>query len=183
MFDYRSTQLLEELLTYPEKNVPELRRKLKLSNRQFHYDLKKMNDGLMELGLPIVHLDGMNLKVPDSLLKSIPFDVISDSQLVYTEEQRMYLIYLYTFIRQEPVSNLHYLLVLNVSRNTALSDIKKVRKLCEEEEVDLLYSRSEGYHLWGLEENKRRLAAISINRILPFPFAEKACRTYFQNGK
>ncbi|MFC0270504.1 BglG family transcription antiterminator [Metabacillus herbersteinensis] len=183
MFDYRSTQLLEELLSYPEKNVPELRRKLKLSNRQFHYDLKKMNDGLMELGLSIVQLDGMNLNVPDSLLKSIPFDVISDKQLVYSEEQRMYLIYLYTFIRQEPVSNLHYLLVLNVSKNTALSDIKKVRKLCEEEEVDLLYSRSEGYHLWGLEENKRRLAAISINRILPFPFAEKALQNLFSEWK
>ncbi|MGX2960674.1 BglG family transcription antiterminator [Peribacillus sp. JNUCC 23] len=183
MFDYRSTQLLEELLSYPEKNVPELRRKLQLSNRQFHYDLKKMNDGLRELALPIIELDGMNLNVPDTLLKAIPFDVISDKQVVYSEEQRMYLIYLYTFIRQEPVSNLHYQLVLNVSRNTALSDIKKVRKLCEEEEIDLLYSRADGYHLWGLEENKRRLAAIAINRILPFPFAEKALQNLFAEWK
>lgn len=183
MFDYRSSQLLEELLSYPEKNVQELKRKMKLSNRQFHYDLRKMNDGLELLGLPSVQLEGMNLNVPNSLLKAVPFEVIADTNLVYTEEQRIYLIYLYTFIRQEPVSNLHYQLILNVSRNTALSDMKKVRSFCEEEEIDLLYSRSEGYHLWGVEENKRRLASIAINRLLPFPFAEKAIRSLFEEWR
>ncbi len=171
MFDHRSIQLLDQMIQYRRSTIPELMRKLKLSPRQFHYDLEKLNDGLKDIQLPPIKLIDNHYLVEDSLIDKwqngdLP---IKKNQLFFQESERIYLIYLYTFIRSEPVSNLHYQSLLHVSRNTALTDVKKVREFCLSMNVELQYNRTNGYHLKGTEEDKRRIASICLGSLLQFP--------------
>ncbi|MGE8203901.1 BglG family transcription antiterminator [Heyndrickxia sp. NPDC080065] len=171
MFDHRSIQLLNHMILYSRITIPELIRKLKLSPRQFFYDLEKLNDGLEELHLLPIEIDNNHFQIDDALAErwkngDLP---IKKNQLVFQETERMYLLYLYTFIRSEPVSNLHYQSLLQVSRNTALADVKKAREFCAELEIELSYNRTNGYHLNGTEENKRRIASLCLSSILQIP--------------
>jgi PTS system ascorbate-specific IIA component len=171
MFDHRSTHLLHQMILYRRSTIPELMRKLKLSPRQFYYDLEKLNDGLMEIQLMPVELEDNHFKIEDSLVQrwqdgNLP---IKKNQMYFQEKERMYLIYIYTFIRSEPVSILHYQSLLQVSRNTALNDVKKVREFCTGMDVELHYNRSTGYHLNGTEENKRRITALCLGSLLQLP--------------
>jgi ascorbate PTS system EIIA or EIIAB component len=171
MLDHRSIQLLNHMILYSRSTIPELMRKLKLSPRQFHYDLEKLNVGLVENHLQPIELKDNHFKIEESLVDkwqngNLP---IQKNQLVFQETERIYLIYLYTFIRSEPVSNLHYQSLLQVSRNTALTDVKKVREFCIAMDVELQYNRTNGYHLKGTEENKRRIATLCLSSILQMP--------------
>ena len=77
------------------------------------------------------------------------------------------------FIRKEPVSNYHFQLLLGVSKNTALTDVKRLRKICEEWDVKFLYTRMDGYHLAGTEMDKRRLAIFSVSHLLSQPLGKE----------
>ncbi|MEK5389867.1 BglG family transcription antiterminator [Margalitia sp. FSL K6-0131] len=185
MFDHRSIQLLDQMIQYRRSAIPELMRKLKLSPRQFHYDLEKLNDGLIDIQLPPIKLMDNYFKVDDSLIErwqkgNLP---IKKNQLFFQETERVYLIYLYTFIRSEPVSNMHYQSLLQVSRNTALTDVKKVREFCQSMNVELLYNRTNGYHLKGTEEDKRRIASLCLGSILQLPLGRLGIEHIMANWK
>lgn len=185
MFDHRSIQLLDQMIQYRRTAIPELMRKLKLSPRQFHYDLEKLNDGLIDIKLPPIKLVDNHFKVDDSLIErwqkgNLP---IKKNQLFFQETERVYLIYLYTFIRSEPVSNMHYQSLLQVSRNTALTDVKKVREFCQSMNVELLYNRTNGYHLKGTEEDKRRIASLCLGSILQLPLGRLGIEHIMANWK
>lgn len=169
MFDERSYALLKEITTYAYITKNEVMRKLNLSDRQFHYDLEKVNYVLESMGYPQVLVEN-NIFIVDEKLKDmakygLPLN-IDPNLLVISEQDRVFLTYLYTFIRKEEISNFHYQSLLGVSRNTALTDVKRVRELCSEWAIELLYTRAEGYHLVGNEYDKRRLASYCIDTLL-----------------
>ncbi|MFB7303430.1 BglG family transcription antiterminator [Heyndrickxia sporothermodurans] len=183
MFDHRSIQLLNHMILYGRITIPELLRKLQLSPRQFSHDLEKLNDGLIELHLEPIKIINHHFRIEDNLAErwfngDLP---IKKNQLVFQETERLYLIYLYTFIRSEPVSNLHYQALLQVSRNTALADVKKVRKYCSQLGIELRYSRTNGYHLNGTEENKRRVASLCLGTILQMPMGRFGIQHIMKN--
>lgn len=185
MFDHRSIQLLDQMIQYRRQAIPEIMRKLKLSPRQFHYDLEKLNVGLIEIHLPPIRLIDNHFIVEDSLIErwqkgNLP---IKKNQLFFQETERVYLIYLYTFIRSEPVSNMHYQSLLQVSRNTALTDVKKVREFCTSMNVELQYNRTNGYHLKGTEEDKRRIASLCLGSILQLPLGRLGIEHIMANWK
>ncbi|WP_313469109.1 BglG family transcription antiterminator, partial [Carnobacterium sp.] len=91
---------------------------------------------------------------------------LKNNQIYLQETEREQLIYLYTFIRKEAISNYHYQELLQVSKNTTLSDIKKLREKCKYYNVQLKYTRAKGYYLEGKELDKRRLASQSISFLL-----------------
>ncbi|WP_077300884.1 BglG family transcription antiterminator [Virgibacillus pantothenticus] len=169
MFDQRSFKLFEEIMTHDQITVSQVMRKLDLSERQFYYDLEKVNDTLKSMKMQPIELHDQHFivdaKVKSLLQAGAPLD-ISIQQIVLSEEERIYLIYLYTFIRREPVSNYHYQQMLQVSKNTALTDVKKVKDLCKDKGVIFQYTRKDGYHLTGAEMAKRRLASFCLNYLL-----------------
>lgn len=87
------------------------------------------------------------------------------------------MIYLYTYIRQGFISNFHYQDLLSVSRNTSLSDLKKLKEFCAKFEIDISYSRAEGYHLRGRQEDKDRMALYTISVFLKSPLGSWALDT------
>ena len=126
MFDHKSLQLLEQMINYPKLSIPELRLQINLSPRQFAYTLDKLNNALSNLDLPKIQVIDIEFKVDERIKNywKLEGTSLNRQQSVFQETERIYLIYLYTYIRKEPIANIHYQSFLQVSRNTALADIK-----------------------------------------------------------
>ena len=171
MFDHKSLQLLEQMINYPKLSIPELRLQINLSPRQFAYTLDKLNNALSNLDLPEIQVIDIEFKVDERIKNywKLEGTSLNRQQSVFQETERIYLIYLYTYIRKEPIANIHYQSFLQVSRNTALADIKKLRSYCEKEGIQLSYNRTDGFHLEGEERLKRRFATICIGTLLQLP--------------
>ncbi|GGC88914.1 BglG family transcription antiterminator [Enterococcus wangshanyuanii] len=78
--------------------------------------------------------------------------------IYYSEQERQALLYLLTFLEKEDLSVFHYQDFFQVSKNTILSDIKKLREILSKNHITLNYSRKHGFHLVG-QENQLRLKA------------------------
>ncbi len=148
---------------------------LNLSERQLQYDLEKVNLALGNKDLPGIKISNQLLFIDErlrNLVKTNYLD-INGNQFIISEQDRPYLIYLYTFIRKEPVSNYHFQLLLGVSKNTALTDVRRLKEICEKRNVKFLYTRMDGYHMAGTEMDKRRLAIFSVNHLLSQPLGKE----------
>lgn len=169
LFDQRSYALFKEITNHEQVTKAEGMRKLNLSERQFNYDLDKINHALKRLNIPEVEIVDNLFLMDKKLREAIKSDMLLDmnpNTFVISEQDRVFLIYLYTFIRKEPISNYHYQLLLGVSKNTALADVKRAKELCFGWDITLVYSRVDGYHLKGSELDKRRLVSYCIDTLL-----------------
>ncbi|MFD1334513.1 BglG family transcription antiterminator [Oceanobacillus iheyensis] len=175
MFDQRSYKLLEELIKHDKITKQEILIQLNLSERQLMYDLEKVNEVLTVNDLPAIKVSNQVIiikKQLKTLFKTTNLD-LNANQFVISEQDRSYLIYLYTFIRREPVSNYHIQLLLGVSKNTALNDVKRLKEMSKNWNVDFIYTRLDGYHFVGTELDKRRLAIYCINHLLSQPLGKE----------
>jgi transcriptional antiterminator/mannitol/fructose-specific phosphotransferase system IIA component (Ntr-type) len=158
--DQRSLRLLQEIISSPNVKYGDLERKLTLSRRQIQYDLEKINDWLSQKNLPLIHYDRHHgFRIDQSLMQTVAeLDSFqSKEKYILSDEERVRFVLLLLLAKKEDLSLLHFSSALQVSRNTALNDIKKAKTLAGEYGIDLLYTRKEGYTLNGLEWNKRRL--------------------------
>ena len=165
MLDERSYRLLTTIVQHYQATKHEVLRILDISERQFNYDLDKLNYALKNLKLPPITLQGYTFILEKELIDSIESGELKKripNMLTLSKEERIYLLYLYTFIRKEPISNYHYQTFLGISKNTALDDVKRAKELCNEWNLNLVYTRIDGYHLQGDEFDKRRLALHAV---------------------
>lgn len=88
-----------------------------------------------------------------SLLMSNSLDVP-----FYLPVQRIAIIYLACYAEKELTSLYLFETILNVSKGTAISDIKKLRKFLREHKIVLDYSRKQGFTLDGQEQIIRKVA-------------------------
>ena len=77
---------------------------------------------------------------------------------VYSEEQRQALIYLLSYSAFEELSLFHFQDFLEISKGTAIADVKKLRKYLASQKIELVYSRKNGFFLTGDELEIRRVA-------------------------
>lgn len=175
LFDQRSYKLFEELTKHEKITKQEIMMQLNLSERQLQYDLEKVNIALNNNDLPGIEISNQLIIIDKKLRNLVKTNYldINANQFIISEQDRSYLIYLYTFMRKEPVSNYHFQLLLGVSKNTALTDVKRLRKICEKWDVKFLYTRMNGYHLAGTEMDKRRLAIFSVSHLLSQPLGKE----------
>ncbi|MGX7244513.1 BglG family transcription antiterminator [Enterococcus quebecensis] len=78
-----------------------------------------------------------------------------ETEIYYSEHERQALLYLLTMISEEDLSVYHYQDFLQVSKNTILADIKKLRQELSKKRITLDYSRKDGFYLSGCEEQIR----------------------------
>lgn len=171
MFDQKTLIILMTLLCEPSISLYELSVKTKFSIKELQAQAESLNHYFRSKNLPeLIVSDGAYQlpKIIFSQAKEI-IEELKEEQLYLGQNERIYLIYLYTFCRREFVSNNHYQDFLQVSKNTSLTDIKTLRDLMDQFDLTLTYTRSEGYAIHGKEENKHRLALYAISELLKQP--------------
>jgi len=176
LLDERSYTLLKTITQHRHVTKPEVLRIMEVSERQFGYDFDKLNYALKNMKLPPIQLKNNRFILEDTLIKAVKSGELYDinpALVTISKEDRVYLLYLYTFIRKEPVSNFHYQSFLGVSKNTALEDVKRTKEICKEWNLKMVYTRKDGYYLIGDEFDKRRLAIYAVTILLDSPFGNE----------
>ncbi|CAM2795050.1 Predicted galactitol operon regulator (Transcriptional antiterminator), BglG family / PTS system,mannitol/fructose-specific IIA component [Streptococcus acidominimus] len=168
MIDMKSLVILMTLMKYQQLSLYELTVKTNFSEKEVLTNLKELDDFLVSHQFPeILKRSGCFSLNPRLVADSdLIFSQLKDEQIYLNQEERIYLIYLYTFCRQEFISNTHYQDLVKVSKNTSLSDVRLLRERLSDNGVTLNYSRAEGYFLRGREDDKHRVALHFIRKLL-----------------
>lgn len=168
MIDNRTIAILMELFANQQMSLYELSIQTGIEKEQLLTSLHQVNQVLEAQAFAVIEEQDGNYRVPEALLEESYqiFELFRNNQIYLSQDERLVLIYLYTFIRKDFISNVHYQELLSVSRNTTLSDIKQVKELCQQFGVSFDYTRARGYHLNGREEDKHRLALYAISDCL-----------------
>lgn len=185
MIERRPALLLNYLFTVKKATIHQVVEKTQLTKRQIKYDLDKINSWLKSNELPIIAYKGTPIiEIPEEVLRywNTQPKVDKKLNLVLTEEERMMMIVLYLFIREEPISSYHFTQFLQVSKNTFLADVKKANLVNQPFLVEVRYSRQKGYHLKGTEFDKRVFVMNCLTRLLCIPYYEKLL-VYLLSGR
>src|SRR5699024_2221100 len=85
--------------------------------------------------------------VDASILTNLGSDLQNSKQdlVIMPESQRVYMIILMLLGSEEELSLNHFTIELDVSKNTVLNDMKQVRQIAAEYDLEIRYSRIKGY--------------------------------------
>lgn len=89
-----------------------------------------------------------------------------EEEVIYSEEERRALIYLLSYSQFEELSLFHFQDFLEISKGTAIADIKKLRSVLTSFDIRLDYTRKTGFLIEGPEETARRLAKNFVAELL-----------------
>lgn len=161
--DERSKKLLIEVIKNPNVTSKDLQKDHHLSRRQVDYSFKKVNEWLEEQGKPAVEKNNGRYIVSKTIAQL--FDIETENNVQFyipSQTERVYLLILYIITSDEELSLNHFIAEMDVSKNTILQDLKEVKRVFSEFDLNLEYSRQEGYFAAGKEWNKRAVMLDSI---------------------
>ncbi|HIY92634.1 BglG family transcription antiterminator [Companilactobacillus sp. HBUAS56275] len=169
--DDRETVVLKQIIHFQVNKSFELERKLNLTPRQLSYSLKKINIELDRNNLAsITRSNAGQFFIPNESKSFLEKQIqsIPDTNRYFNENQRMYLTILYLLTSGEIVSLVHIYEFLNVSKTTATSDLKNVKKYLKKYSLKLIYSRKDGYRITGSELKVKQIINELVATILHF---------------
>lgn len=174
MLDNKLMTTVMLLFHYRELTLHELMVKTQFDRETLLGQLDSLGTILSEQDMPGLERSGATYRVSDQLAAVFDqvLDLFTHQQIFLSQHERLPLIYLYTFCRQDFVSNNHYQDFLQVSRNSIVADIRQLRQLADAYGIGVTYQRSEGYRLSGTEEDKHRLALYCISSLLTAPLGQ-----------
>ncbi|MCM3727328.1 BglG family transcription antiterminator [Neobacillus cucumis] len=176
MIEKRPALLLNHFLKVKHTTMNQMMVATQLTKRQISYDLEKVNQWLKEKELPPIQYKGIHtIEVPELVLEYFrkQHTNLKERDFILTEEERLSVIYLYLFIRTEPISSIHLIQLLQVSKNTVISDVKRANEFNRPFLVEICYTRQKGYHLKGTEFDKRVLVMHCLSKLIHVPYFER----------
>ncbi|WP_172369987.1 BglG family transcription antiterminator [Sporosarcina jiandibaonis] len=170
--DIRSRTIFDELISNPSITSKELEAEYDLTRRQLGYSFDKINNWLAFKSLPAIERTRQGHFIIDYLILSEFSNtktIGSANQNIITEQQRVYLIIVMLLCKKEELSLFHFTSELDVSKNTVLSDLNEARKLVDNYDVTIRYSRKHGYLIEGEEFSIRKLLINIFYKIIEIP--------------
>lgn len=170
--DERGYTVLKTIVDNPAITGKEVEASLQLTRKQLSYTIEKINDYLQGNGMPkIERLRTGKFIIPVAVLEQYQTEDIggADTTYIYSDKERGFLIYLMLLCIREELSIYHFTSELQVSKNTFLTDLKKLENKLESYHLEVSYNRQEGYHLVGSEYAKREMMIKAVRNILKLP--------------
>lgn len=130
-----------------------LQKDLKLSERQIDYQLQSINNVLKQNNLPTVIKRNGNFMTDLSVKQYMK--IKEDRSFILSVEQRQNYIVLLILTRNTELFLNHFVDELHVSRNTIISDIRRLKKRLDRIGLKLDFNRKDGYLILGSERKKR----------------------------
>ncbi|GBD61570.1 hypothetical protein TEH11_1253 [Tetragenococcus halophilus subsp. halophilus] len=160
----RNHEILQLLIRKRVISERELLEQFQISARQLQYSMENINEELKMNKFPLIEKNNSyyysNLAVDDYFLMNQ--DV---KDIYFPKEDRVRLIILMILIRNQPISLDHFSIDLKISKNTALTYVKKANIYLEENDLYLKFTRKDGYHILGDEWDKRMVLFQVISKV------------------
>ena len=140
-----------DILFFSNHKLWKLERILEVTNldkEKFYRMLEEFNQKLEKQSLKKLEYKNGLLAIPDRVenFEETRYS-INQKTFILTEVERRSLIYLLIFINKTPLSISLFQTYLQVSKNTILSDLKKLREELMSENIQVEYSRKKGFYL------------------------------------
>lgn len=169
MLNERAAKLLNVILSNRIITIKQLEIKLKYTRRQVNYALEKINDWLDSNDLPLIENVRDQGLILDEKTRSKVHELLPNIDMfnyVPSPDDRIRLIFIKVFIKNDYLSVNHFTDIIKMSRNTVLSHIQLLKEEINKNDIDLIYSRKDGYDLKGNEIDIRSLAFKYISHIM-----------------
>jgi len=168
--DERGWLILKYIVDEPTITGKELEREFCLSRKQLGYSIDKINDFLEESEYQrIERLRTGNFRISSTVIEQFESKDIKRTKhnsYTYSEKERGYIILLLILCSKDELSTVHFTSELDISKNTLLLDLKKLQDVVSPFEVNIYYSRKEGYTLIGNECSIREILILTVRKIL-----------------
>ncbi|MDQ0415611.1 BglG family transcription antiterminator [Mesobacillus stamsii] len=164
--DKRSKNILEDLISHPNMSSKDIESKTGLTRRQIKYSVEKINSWLKVNNYPTIS----RLKNGKFIIQPVLAELHANDKLriaknyILSEEERVLLI-LFILLAQDDLSLIHFTQALKVSNVTILSDMKEAKQRVKDFGLEIIYSRTEGYQLFGEEWIQRNLLYYILNEL------------------
>lgn len=170
--DNRSVQILQIVASTVKISSKEIMEKYDLTRNQLDYALKKINDYLGENDYrKIIRSRNGSFVVDTKVVDAFSGIMNSESQLKadensFLDEDHRLLVILLMVFSADYLSLYHFSESLEVSKNTIVSDIKKLKKQLKKHKLTIDYSRKGGYYFRGDEEAIRGLILVVTDQVM-----------------
>lgn len=168
----RSVQILQIVASTVKISSKEIMEKYDLTRNQLDYALKKINDYLGENDYrKIIRSRNGSFVVDTKVVDAFSGIMNSESQLKadensFLDEDHRLLVILLMVFSADYLSLYHFSESLEVSKNTIVSDIKKLKKQLKKHKLTIDYSRKGGYYFRGDEEAIRGLILVVTDQVM-----------------
>ena len=144
----------------------DIEKMLGLSRKQLNYSMRKINAWLQWEHLPVIQRtkQGGFILNEQASMKLFMQKAEPESGYVYSHEERLQISILILLGMPDVTLN-HFVSILEISKNTALSTLKQLQILIRRFNLELRYSREFGYLLTGREFNRRQLLSDALTRL------------------
>lgn len=158
-------EMIEMIVNKSGISVTKIISELGMTKGQLAYRLKKINDLLIQEKLPRILKKNQRLYIELTMLEKKQLIETCSSLIHFSDHERLdYILLLLIFSRNETLTTLSE--TLFVSKNTILSDMKKIKEKLKDQAVQLEYSRKTNYLLVGNELDIRKLAITLLKEIV-----------------
>lgn len=170
ILDNRSISILQQIIQADSYvSVSQLMEVAQVSKRTIYYDMKKIEDWLVAEDLnsyeyirPLGYCFDNETK--QSVIKKL--NGFTTSQYEYSPQERKILLVLYLLTIEKRILLEDLIELVQVSRNTALADLKKIKTELVKFQLSLNFDRKNGYYIKGNEHGKRNILILNLSQII-----------------
>lgn len=165
--DERSANLIQLLQQTPIHTMNQLETQTGLTRRQLQYDIQKANDWLKASGYqPICYDRKVGYYLPDKIEDEDLQENLTKRAYVFSEQDREKIFFLMLLLDTEPLSVYHFQYNTEVSRNTVLKDLQRLKEKAKFFQLEIQYSKQNGYLLKGDSNTKRYVLEQILREVL-----------------
>ncbi|PEE62345.1 BglG family transcription antiterminator [Bacillus thuringiensis] len=166
----RSVNILQQIIQAEGYvSINQLIDVIRVSKRTIYYDIKKIEDWLEEEGLHSIEYIRplgycLNNETKQIIVKKL--NEFTSDQYEYSPQERKIWLILCLLIKENRILLEDLIDLLQVSRNTVLTDLKKLKVELNKYDLLLQFGRKQGYQIAGDEQDKRNLLISSLSHII-----------------
>jgi len=165
--DERSANLIQLLQQTPIHTMNQLETQTGLTRRQLQYDIQKANDWLKARGYQSICYDRkVGYYLPNKIEGEDLQENLTKRTYVFSEQDREKIFFLMLLLDTEPLSVYHFQYNTDVSRNTVLKDLQRLKEKAKFFQLEIQYSKQNGYLLKGDSHIKRYVLEQILREVL-----------------
>ncbi|MEH7415703.1 BglG family transcription antiterminator [Neobacillus drentensis] len=173
ILDERSVNLLRLLQQKSSLTMNELEENTGLTRRQVQYGIGKANDWLQSHDYKPIRYDRKVGYYLSEKIQNEDLEVnLTKRTYLFSEMDREKVFYLMLLISREPLSLYHFQSTTGASRNTVLKDLQKLKEKVHLVQLQIQYSKQDGYLIKGDSNTKRYELEQIVHDVLHSPTSD-----------